>query len=203
MYITSPYLKTQDQLCLGIGFKYNFVSNRLQSHISEYTHTSFKFQPVTLNRSILDGTPLNPPQPPHVQPAYYAAILVARAVGHDAARIVELTVPADNVSGYAIYENGRLARAVFVNLDAWLTTSTGTRPSVHLQLEFGMGPAAPQTATVRRLTIQHADDVSGLTLGGQSYETPDATVSGSETLQTIRMSDGVDIASTEAILLSV
>ena len=104
------------------------------------------------------------------------------------------------MSGYAIYENGRLKRAVFVNLNAWLTTSTGTRPSVHLQL--GFNTVAPQTASVRRLTIQHADDVSGLTLGGQSYETSDARVSGSQNLQTIHVGDGVDIASTEAILLS-
>jgi Glycosyl hydrolase family 79 C-terminal beta domain len=109
-------------------------------------------------------------------------------------------VSADNVSGYAVYEHGRLVRAVFINLNAWVSTSTGARPSVHLQLVLGKGGA--QSATVRRLAIQHADDVAGMTLAGQSYETPDAKVSGSEQVQTIRVSDGVDIASTEAILLS-
>ncbi|KAF8588175.1 glycoside hydrolase family 79 protein [Ramaria rubella] len=165
----------------GIGFKYNFI------------------QPISLNRSTLDGTPLNPPQPAHIQPAYYAAILVARAVGTTgSAQLIELDVPQDNISGYAIYEYGQLVRAVFINLDAWLTTSTGTRPSVNLALT---GPAGA-TATVRRLTIQHADDVSGLTLGGQSYETANALVSGKETLQIVQLSQGVNIASSEAILLS-
>lgn len=157
---------------------------------------------MTLNRSTLDGTPLNPPAPPHVQPSYYAAILHGYAVGRSgSASVVELSVAQDNVSGYAIFEHGKLVRAVFVNLDAWLTSSTGTRPSVHLDLDFSQG-GSPRSATVRRLTIQHADDVSGLTLGGQSYETPDALVSGREYLQTINVQDGVDISSTEAILLS-
>jgi hypothetical protein len=154
-----------------------------------------------LNRSIVDGTPVNPPQPAHVQPAYYAAILVAHAVGSTgSAQIVELTVPFDNASGYAIYENGNLVRAVFINLDAWLQTSTGTRPSIHIDLILPSD--GPQTATVRRLAIAHADDVAGLTLGGQSYETADAKVSGTETLQNINVADGVDLASTEAILVA-
>jgi len=165
----------------GIGYKYNFI------------------QPVSLNRSTLDGTPLDPPQPPHVQPSYYAAILLTRAVGTSgSARVVEVTVPLDNVSGYAVYEGGKLVRAVFVNLDAWLASSTGTRPSVHLQL----GGVSARSASVRRLAIKRADDVAGLTLGGQSYETADAIVSGKESLQTIQVADGVDLASTEAILLS-
>ncbi|KAF8520875.1 glycoside hydrolase family 79 protein [Hysterangium stoloniferum] len=167
----------------GIGFKYNFI------------------QPVSLNRSITDATPIDPPQPPHVQPAYYSAILVAHAIGSTgSAQIVELTVPFDNVSGYAIYENGRLVRAVFINLDAWLQSSTGTRPSVHIGLTIPSG--GPKTATVRRLAIAHADDVSGLTLGGQSYETADGTVDGKETLQNIKVADGVDLTSTEAILVA-
>ena len=109
-------------------------------------------------------------------------------------------MPQDYVSGYAVYEGGRLVRAVFINLDAWLVNSTGTRPSVHIDLDLGYVPS--DTASVRRMTIQHADDVSGVTLGGQSYETPDARPSGVESLDIIHMSDGVDLASTEAILLN-
>ncbi|KAF8513917.1 glycoside hydrolase family 79 protein [Hysterangium stoloniferum] len=167
----------------GIGFKYNF------------------FQPITLDRSIVDNSPLNPPQPPHVQPAYYAAILVARAIGNaGTARIVELDVAVDNVSGYAIYEHGTLARAVFVNLDAWLSISTGTRPSLHLGLNI-LGHQQ-KTGTLRRLVIGHADDVSGLTLAGQSYETSNAIVSGAESTEEIVLANGLNIASTEAVLIS-
>ena len=38
------------------------------------------------------------------------------------ARIVELDVPVDNVSGYAVFDGGVLRRAVFINLDAWLSS---------------------------------------------------------------------------------
>ncbi|KAI1792600.1 hypothetical protein LXA43DRAFT_1005877 [Ganoderma leucocontextum] len=51
----------------GIGFKYNFVSLRPRSCVSLYE----QFQPVRLNRPTIDGSPIDPPQPPHVQPAYY------------------------------------------------------------------------------------------------------------------------------------
>jgi len=168
----------------GIGFKYNF------------------FQPVSLNRSITDGSAINPPTPPHVMPAYYAAILVARAVGTTgSAKIVELTVSNSNVSGYAIYEGSKLVRAVFINLNAWLLSSTGTRPSVTLNFSFGSG--GPTTATGRRLVIGHADDTSGLTLGGQSYEnSTDASVTGTESLERITLTNGIKLRSTEAILLS-
>lgn len=57
-------------------------------------------------------------------------------------------------------------------------------------------------ATVSRLAINHADDIANLTFAGQSYETPDALVTGPKVVQTIRLSQGVDISSTEAILLS-
>ncbi|KAF8659043.1 hypothetical protein AX16_001916 [Volvariella volvacea WC 439] len=47
----------------GIGYKYNLI------------------QPISLTRSILDGSPLPSPAPAHVQPQYYAAVVVAEALG--------------------------------------------------------------------------------------------------------------------------
>jgi hypothetical protein len=79
------------------------------------------------------------------------------------AQIVELTVPFDIVSGYTIYEKGNTVRAVLMNVNALFQTLTGTRPSIHIDL---IG-------------------VPLLTLGGQSYETAEAKVSGTETLQNI------------------
>ncbi|GJJ10670.1 hypothetical protein Clacol_004897 [Clathrus columnatus] len=166
----------------GIGFKYNFI------------------QPISLNRSTVDGTPLNPPQPALVQPAYYAAILVSHAVGKTgSAQISEIDISEPNVSGYAIYEHGTLKRAVFINLNAWLTSSTGTRPSVHISFA---GLKGSSSATVSRLAINHADDIANSTFAGQSYETPDALVSGQQVVQKIKLSNGVDISSTEAILIN-
>ncbi|KIJ48636.1 glycoside hydrolase family 79 protein, partial [Sphaerobolus stellatus SS14] len=167
----------------GIGYKYNFL------------------QPISLNRSVTDSSTLDPPQAPHVMPAYYAAILVARAIGTTGkATIAELSISQSNISGYVIYEGGKLVHAVFINLNAWLLSSTGTRPSVNIVLSLGSN--GPKTATVRRLIISHADDTSGLTFVGQSYETSNALVNGTETLQTIALANGFSLSSTEAILLS-
>ncbi|KAM5530161.1 hypothetical protein V8D89_016163 [Ganoderma adspersum] len=164
----------------GIGFKYNF------------------FQPISLNRSIIDGSTLNPPQAPHVQPAYYAGILINTFIGSSgAAQVVELTVNDTNVSGYAAFEGGRLARAVFVNFNSWLTTSTGTRPSVHI--DFG---GRTGNAMARRLVIQHADDTANVTFAGQSFETPgDPRPAGTVVSEMVVLSAGVNLRATEAVLI--
>ena len=97
--------------------------------------------PIALNRSIIDNSPLDPPEPPHVTPSYYAGILVNSLIGNSgSAKVTELPVPDENVSGYAVYEGNTLKRAVFVNLHAWLLSSTGVRPSVHIDL-FSCGGA--------------------------------------------------------------
>ncbi|KAI0831387.1 glycoside hydrolase family 79 protein [Trametes gibbosa] len=179
----------------GVGYKYNFI------------------QPITLNRSTIDGSPLNPPSPPHVQPSYYAGLAINFLIGRSkASQIVELVVDDSNVSGYAAFEHGRLVRAVFINLHAWLVSSTGTRPSVHIDLDFAKASAAEaqsdvnafwgRSATARRVVIQHADDVAGLTWAGQSYETADAHPSGSVKIEHVSLAEGVDLRSTEAVLLS-
>jgi len=51
-------------------------------------------------------------------------------------------------------------------------------------------------------SYRHADDVSGLTWGGVSYETEDARPSGEETVETVDISDGFDINATEVVMLS-
>ena len=94
---------------------------------------------MSLNRSTIDGSPLDPPQPPRVQPAYYAGLVINTLVGSSGrASVVELSISNTNVTGYAAFEGGRLARAVFVNLHAWLLSSTGDRPSVHLDLDLNV-----------------------------------------------------------------
>ncbi|KZT63900.1 glycoside hydrolase family 79 protein [Daedalea quercina L-15889] len=169
----------------GIGYKYNFL------------------QPVTLNYSTINGSALDPPAPPHIQPAYYGGLVVDTFVGNSsAASIVELVVNEPDTSGYAAFENGQLARAVFVNLNAWVTNSTGTRPVVHIDPEFVNGTTAT-TATARRLVINYADDTQNLTWAGQSYEeTTLVSPTGQLDLETIILSEGFDLRATEAILLT-
>jgi len=170
----------------GVGYKYNFL------------------QPVTLNYSTINGTPLNPPAPPHIQPAFYGGLVIDTFIGSSGlAQIVELDVPNNNTSGYAAFEGGRLTRAVFVNLNAWVVNSTGTRPVVHIDLDLVNGTGIASQATARRLVIQHADDTANLTWAGQSYEqTALVSPTGQVVLEDVNLQEGLDLQTTEAVLLT-
>ncbi|KAJ7637653.1 glycoside hydrolase family 79 protein [Mycena polygramma] len=168
----------------GIGYKYNLI------------------QPATLTRSTLDGSPLATPLQPHVQPQYYAAVIAAEAIGDSGdTKAAELTINNARISGYAFYEGGALKRALFINSLAFLTGATN-RTSTHLDLTFSGTGAKPTSFSVKRLVIGHADDASGLTWGGQTYETSDARVGGTPTSETGTVSAGIDIPATQAILIS-
>lgn len=96
------------------------------------------------------------PLPPHVQPQYYGAIVAAEAIGNsNKAHAVELTINDSRIAGYAFFDGSQLARAVLINSDAFLTTTTGARPSTHVSLSFasGDGVSTPKTAVVKRLAI--------------------------------------------------
>ncbi|KAI0787956.1 hypothetical protein C8Q74DRAFT_1315715 [Fomes fomentarius] len=168
----------------GVGYKYNFI------------------QPVSLNRSTIDGSSVNPPLSPHVQPAYYGGLVINTLVGNTgSSQIVELSVDDSNVSGYAAFEGSTLVRAVFINLHPWLTTSTGARPSVHIDFAFTGGPLAGSSASARRFQIPHADDTANVTFAGQSFETASGLPSGSVVAETVVLSDGLDLPATEAVLV--
>ena len=170
-----------------------------------------QFQPVSLDRSIIDGSTLDPPVPPHIQPTFYGGLVVNSFIGSTgSSTLVELNVSDSNVSGYAVFEGDSLVRAVFINLDAWLTSSTGTRPSVHIDLGFATGANATQSeveaftnrsASLKRLVIDHAEDTEGLKWAGQSYETSDVSPEGSLVAEQVQLEKGFDIRSTEAVLV--
>lgn len=48
---------------------------------------------------------------------------------------------------------------------------------------------------------RHADDVSGLSWGGQSYETPDGTVDGTVEVEVLDVTSGFDIQETEVVMI--
>ena len=157
-------------------------------------------QPVALNRSITNGSALDPPEAPHIMPAYYGGLVVDTFIGNSGtARIAELTVDEPVLTGYAAFEGGKLVRAVFVNLHPWLTSSTGARPSVHIDLAFAGGKSG--NASARRLVIQHADDTANVTFAGQTFETPSGRAAGSVVRETVVLSQGLDLPATQAVLV--
>jgi hypothetical protein len=106
---------------------------------------------VTLTRSILDGSQLPQPLPPHIQPSYYAAVIAAEAIGPSGfTGVVELEISEAQVSGYAFFEGAVLARAVFINLNAF---TSGTRGSVHIDLDLSGSRQQPTAITAKRLSV--------------------------------------------------
>ncbi|KAJ7227044.1 glycoside hydrolase family 79 protein [Mycena pura] len=167
----------------GVGYKYNLI------------------QPVVLTRSTLDGSTLSTPQQPHVQPQYYAAIVAAEAIGDSGhTQALEISINDTRISGYAFYESGSLKRAVLINSLAFVAGQN--RTSTHLDLSFTGSGTKPTSFSIKRLAIGQASDTSGLTWGGQTYETGDGRVSGTATSETGTVSAGIDIPATQAVLIS-
>jgi hypothetical protein len=52
------------------------------------------------------------------------------------------------------------------------------------------------------LLYRYADSTSGLTWGGQTYETSDALVSGELNVKTVPVREGLSISETEVVLLT-
>ncbi|VDC07219.1 unnamed protein product [Peniophora sp. CBMAI 1063] len=167
----------------GVGFKYNF------------------FQPVTLTRDIETGASLSSPLPPHVQPAYYAALVVAEAIGNSGATTIAeldlLTNP--QIAGFAFFDGGILSRALFVNLQAYEDGSD--RESVHLVPQVAVD-VGYDTMQIARLAVPTASSTSGITWAGQSFEGVDGRASGTLSVESAAITDGFDIADTEAVLLT-
>jgi len=156
---------------------------------------------------------LSPPSQPFLYPSYYAGLVINAAVGRAAAsgttKIVELEISEPNLSGYVIYEMDKPVRAVFVNLDGWLKSDEGVRERgvYHIDWSFVFADGGEASCLdsnkirLKRLDIAYADDTSGLTWGGQSWETPQFLVSGEEVFETKSWDEGIDIRETEAVLV--
>lgn len=138
---------------------------------------------------------------------YYSAIVAGWFIGNTRnpqTYITELSINSANVAGYAAYEHGKLVRAVFINSIAWLSTATGVRGSSQLGLTVGnlTTTGAPKSMQVRRLAIAHADDQSGVSFAGVTYETSNALPSGTDTYTTQAFNSTLNVFDTEAVLVS-
>ncbi|KAF5314543.1 hypothetical protein D9611_007010 [Ephemerocybe angulata] len=166
----------------GVGYKFNFL------------------QPTTLSRSPLDNSVLSPPQEAHIEPSYHAALIAAEAIGSSGqTRVAELPTDNSAVSGYAFYSGDKLTKALFINSDLYLK-SDDSRSQARINVKID--GAAPRLATIKRLSVPHSDETSGLTWGGLSYETKDARPTGISRVEVLDFSEGFDLRATEVALIS-
>lgn len=137
---------------------------------------------------------------PQIQPQYHAFLVVAEAIGSSGkSRVAEISVAADHISSYGIWENGKLARIVVINLQPWTYGSTGTRPVTTVQLQ-GLKPHA--VATYKTLYVPYADIAQGLTWAGQHFDTESGLPSGG-VVQQNAFNGQVNIAATSVVLITL
>ena len=93
---------------------------------------------MTLTVSPDTGADLTSPLAPHVQPAYYGALIVNEVIGTTgSATLSELSINDDTLAGYAAYEDGLLARVALLDSQAFLSDDAGERAMKSVQLEVG------------------------------------------------------------------
>ena len=103
-----------------------------------------------MTRSILDGSLLSKPLTPHIQLAYYAAIIAAEAIGNTGStHVAELFIDNSRIARYAFYEGGRLVWAVLINSQAYLVNMSGSRGIIHINIQLDNN-----TDTVSVMTIK-------------------------------------------------
>ncbi|KAL0956238.1 hypothetical protein HGRIS_002392 [Hohenbuehelia grisea] len=169
----------------GIGYKYNAI------------------QPVHLYRSTINGEPFMPPQPPHIQPMYYAAAIASEAIGPTGATtIIELDIDHPFLAGYAFFERGTLVRAILINSHAFWAGDV-EREEVRLQLRSTHDHwLRPKNMVVKRLYMRGVNETTGLRWGGQTYETRSGKIGGRLRTELLPVEEDLVIRQSEAIMLS-
>ena len=110
-----------------------------------------------------------------------------------------------NVSAYATFEEGALAKYVVINFDEWNTTTSYPRPTHQVSLNI---PADVTTTKVEYLTAPGAEVDQNITWGGLSYGF-DSMGTGVQVTNNTKMltpANGVlnvSIQSTEAIVVTL
>ncbi|CAG8091796.1 unnamed protein product [Penicillium salamii] len=143
---------------------------------------------------------------PQVRAPLYGQIFAADAIGrHPTVQVKALEFQRDDLSAYAIYEAGMLARYVVVNLDEWNSTTSYPRPSQKFEVDV---PHHSKSVEVRRLVGPGASADTGISWGGLSWNYTDGRLgrTGKRQVEVLRVSKGtvaLDLDSTEAAIVEL
>ncbi|KAJ5350891.1 hypothetical protein N7541_008618, partial [Penicillium brevicompactum] len=143
---------------------------------------------------------------PQVRAPLYGQIVAADAIGrHPMVQVKALEFERDDLSAYAIYESGILARYVVVNLDEWNSTSNYPRPSRKLAVKI---PRHLKSVDVKKLVGPGASADTDISWGGFSWNYTDGRLarSGKREVEVLRPSNGavsLELFSTEAAIVEL
>jgi hypothetical protein len=120
-------------------------------------------------------------------------------------RVSELSTGHANISAYAGYHAGKLAKVALTNQLLWLSSSGKPRPSDSIQLKLP-GVTAKEVI-VRKLTGPSGDSLTNITFAGLDwpYSNQGMEVLVQNNTATVSIEDGVfniAIQATEALLIS-
>lgn len=153
------------------------------------------WQPVEYNGS-----------PPQVRPSYYAQVFAADFIGTSPQmQIYNIDLGLANMSAYAAYDHGKLARIAIVNLDEWNTTTAYLRPLQQICIRV---PQGVESVLVKYLTSPGANSTNSITWGGVSwsYASNGVGVKVENTDQIVEARDGVAqiiVKSSEAVMVTI
>jgi len=137
-----------------------------------------------------------------------------------AVRVVNIPLSSDREAAYAAYVDGRLARLMVINLEAYNYTLNGqgpglnpvARPSYNYTFQLPAGSAdAAASVGVQRLYANGSDALSGITFDGWSYNyeldngrpVRLTNVTTGETLPISRGQVTVSVPASQAVILNV
>lgn len=104
---------------------------------------------------------------PQVKAPFYGNLLVADVIGKSpTVQVVPVDTGMWNMSAYATYEAGNLAKYIVINFDTWNSTTPYPRPVQEISLKV---PSNVAGAKVEILTAAGASADSGITWAGMSY----------------------------------
>ncbi|KAJ9118457.1 hypothetical protein QFC24_006103 [Naganishia onofrii] len=138
----------------GVGFAYNLI--QAVEYVDEHT---------------------NDTRPPHIQGAYYGALMANEFIGYGSdVHVAELSTFNTRIAAYGAWESDHLRRVLILNSNVHDPGRNATRTFETINLH-GFVTSGKKLALKRFFTPQTNSTV-GLLWGGQSFETVDAVPTG-------------------------
>ena len=162
---------------LGLGFGYS------------------AWQPIELN-----GTA------PHVQAPCYSQVFVADFIGTaPEVQVSNIDLKRKNLSAYAGYESGKLAKVAVVNLDEWNSTTPRPRPVQAITLPI---PQEVSQVKVEKLTGPGASSFDHVTWAGMSWTYAnkglgEQALNDTAVVEVVNSTVQLEVQSTEAVLVTM
>ncbi|KAH8883281.1 hypothetical protein GQ53DRAFT_830706 [Thozetella sp. PMI_491] len=106
---------------------------------------------------------------PHLHAPFHGHVFVANFISaRGQLQVARLNSPSSDVSAYAGYHGGQLAKVALLNLEFWKQGSSSKRPTMSVTIDLGLDSDVKQ-ATVRKLWGLDSVALDGVTWAGTTW----------------------------------